>query len=83
MKIEILYSGCTTYQKLLNNTLEALRQSGKKGKVVIVRDIKRIVKYGVVGTPAFVLNGVVMFSGRFGSPEEIMSLLQSGLKPVV
>lgn len=82
MKIEILYSGCTTCHKLLNNTLEALRQSGKKGKVVVVRDLKKIVRYGVVGTPALVLNGVVIFSGRFATPEEIMSLLESCLKPV-
>lgn len=83
MKIEVIYSGCTTCQKLLNNTLEALRQSGKKGKVVVVRDIRKIVRYGLVGTPALVLNGVVILSGRFGTPEEIMSLLESSLKPVV
>lgn len=77
MKIEILYSGCSIYENLLGNTLEALRQSGKKGKVVVVRDLRKIVRYGVIGTPAFVLNGVVMFSGRFGSPDEIISLLES------
>jgi protein-disulfide isomerase len=83
MKIEILCTGGSIYKRLFSNTLEALRESGKKGKVVVVRDIRKIVKYGVIVTPALVLNGVVMFSGRLGSPEEIMALLQSSLKSVV
>ena len=83
MKIEILDTGGTMTKTLLNNALEALRESGKKGKVVIVKDIRKIMKYGVIATPALVINGVVMFSGRLGSPEEIMALLHRNLSTFV
>ena len=83
MKIEILNTGGTLYKTLFCNVLEALRESGKNGRVVIVRDINKIMKYGAIATPALVINGVVMFSGRLGSPEEIMALLQRNLSPFV
>ena len=83
MKIEIIGTGGTICMTLLGNTLEALRESGKKGSVVIVKDIRKIMKYGVMATPALVINGVVMFSGRLGSPEEIMALLQQNLSTFV
>lgn len=83
MKIEILDSGGAMCKTLLGNALEALRESGKKGRVVIVKDIRRIMKYGVMATPALVINGVVMFSGRLGSPEEIAALLQRNVSSFV
>jgi small redox-active disulfide protein 2 len=79
MKIEILDTGGAMCKTLLGNALEALRESGKNGRVVIIKDIRKIMKYGVIVTPALVINGVVMFSGRLGSPEEIMALLQRNL----
>jgi small redox-active disulfide protein 2 len=81
MKIEILDTGGALCKTLLSNTLEALRESGKKGRVVIIKDVRKILKYGVIATPALVMNGVVMFSGRLGSPEEILALLNMKLSP--
>lgn len=48
MKIEILDTGSALCKNLLSNALEAIRESGKSGRVVVVRDIKRIMKYGVM-----------------------------------
>lgn len=83
MKIEILDTGGAMCKTLLGNTLEALRESGRNGRVVIIKDIRRIIKYGVLVTPALVINGVVMFSGRMGSPEEIIALLHRNLSTFV
>lgn len=83
MKIEILDTGGAMCKTLLGNTLEALRESGRNGRVVIIKDIRRIIKYGVIVTPALVINGVVMFSGRMGSPEEIIALLHRNLSTFV
>jgi len=77
MNIEVLCSCGTISKNLFNNALEALRETGKKGRVVIVRDIQKISKYGVPATPALVIDGVVRVSGRMVSAEEIMTLLQS------
>ncbi len=83
MKIEILGTGGTVCKTLFCNALEALRESGQNGRVVIIRDIRKIMRYGVIATPALVINGVVMFSGRMGSPEEIIALLHRNLSTIV
>lgn len=81
MKIEVLGNDGMKCKRLLSYVLEALWQSGKKGKVVVVRDIRKILKYGVMATPALVVNGVVIFSGRLGSLEEIIDLLPPNCIP--
>lgn len=83
MKIEILSTGGTACMAFLANVLEALRENSDKGRVVVVRDVRRIMKYGVVSTPALVINGVVMLSGRLGSPQEIAALLHRNFSSFV
>lgn len=75
MKIEILGSGCAKCKKLYENTLEAVRLSGKEAEVVKVEDITAVASYGVMSTPAVVVEGVVKSSGKLLSPEEITALL--------
>jgi len=75
MKIEILGTGCAKCKKLYENTLEALKLSGKEAEVSKVEDIKDIVAYGVMSTPAIVVDGVVKVSGKLVSPEEIKAML--------
>lgn len=75
MKIEILGTGCAKCKKLYENTLEAVKQSGKEAQVSKVEDIKEIMRYGVMSTPAIVVDGVVKVSGKLVSPEEIKAML--------
>jgi small redox-active disulfide protein 2 len=75
MKIEILGSGCTKCKKLYENTLEAVKASGKEAEVVKVEDIKTIASYGVMSTPAIVVDGVVKSSGKLVSPADIAAML--------
>jgi hypothetical protein len=42
MKIEILGMGCSNCNKLYQNVLEAVKQSGKEAEVTKVEDIKAI-----------------------------------------
>lgn len=79
MNIEVLGTGGAVCKDLFCNALEALRVSGKKGRVVLVRDVRKIVRYGVIATPALAINGVVMFSGRPVSADEIITLVQLNL----
>lgn len=83
MKIEILGTGGTICKALFCNALEALRQSGKKGSVVIVKDFRKVLRYGVLTTPALAINGVVMYSGSQISPDDIIALLQINLSSFV
>jgi small redox-active disulfide protein 2 len=71
MKIEILGMGCSNCNKLYQNALEAVKQSGKEAEVVKVEDIQKIVDYGVMSTPALVIDGVVKVKGKVPKVEEI------------
>jgi small redox-active disulfide protein 2 len=75
MKIEILGSGCAKCRKLYENTIEAVKLSGTEADVTKVEDIKAIVAYGVMSTPAIVVDGVVKVSGKLLSPDEIRAML--------
>jgi len=80
MRIEVIETigkkVCTT---LFGNVLEALKACGMNGKVVVINDIRTILKYGVKSAPALIINGIVMFAGKSQSPEEIIKLLQQNL----
>ncbi len=75
MKIEILGVGCGRCKALYSNVMKALEESGKNGEVVKVEDIPKIMSYGVMGTPALVIDGQVKFAGKVASVAEIMALL--------
>lgn len=75
MKIEVLGSGCAKCTQLYDNVMKALALAGKDAEVVKVQDIPSIMKYGVMSTPALVIDGQVRFSGKLVSPEEIRGML--------
>jgi len=75
MKIEVLGTGCAKCKALYENTKRALEESGKSAEVAKVEDIPSIMKYGVMSTPALVIDGQVKFSGKVASVTEIMGML--------
>lgn len=75
MKIEVLGTGCAKCKTLYENVKKAVEMSGKEAEVVKVEEIAKIMKYGVMSTPALVIDGVVKFSGKIASPEEIRGML--------
>lgn len=75
MKIEVLGTGCAKCKTLYENVKKAVEESGTDAEVVKVEDIPSIMKYGVMSTPALVIDGQVKFSGKLASVIEIMALL--------
>ncbi len=75
MKIEILGTGCAKCKTLYENTKKAVEASGTEAEIVKVEDIPSIMKYGVMSTPALVIDGQVKFSGKVVSTEEIRRML--------
>ncbi len=71
MKIEVLGMGCASCNKLYQNVLEAVQLSGKEIEVAKVEDIKKIMSYGVLSTPALVIDGLVKTAGKLPKAEEI------------
>jgi len=76
MKIEILGSGCPKCKMVEANAKKALEESGKKAEIVKVTEIDKIVEYGVMSTPAIVIDGEVKSYGEVASVEEIKRMLK-------
>ena len=76
MKIEILGSGCPKCQKLEAMVKDVVAKHGIKGEVSHVYDVDKIVEYGVMMTPALVIDGKVKLAGRLPSENELLSLLK-------
>jgi small redox-active disulfide protein 2 len=76
MKIEILGTGCPKCKKLEENAIKAVEESKKKAEIVKVTDIAKIVEYGVMSTPALVIDGNVKSYGRIPEVKEIKGWLK-------
>jgi len=77
MKIEILGTGCSKCKTLEEATKQAVAKIGGFHEVKKVEDIVEIMNYGVMSTPALVVDGVVKSSGKVLSVEEIVTLLNA------
>jgi small redox-active disulfide protein 2 len=76
MKIEVLGTGCAKCNKLYEAAKEAVAKSGVAAEIAKVDDLAKIMKYGVLVTPALVVDGKVVVSGKVPSPEEMAKLLR-------
>ena len=75
MEIKILGPGCPKCKTLEKLTREVVEQNGIDATITKVEDIVEIMKYGVMTTPALVVNGKVEIKGRVPSSDEIKQLL--------
>ena len=55
---------------------EAVKELGIQAEVIKVQDVKAIVDYGVLATPALVVDGVVKVAGKLPKLEEIKVLIK-------
>ncbi|TAL17787.1 thioredoxin family protein [bacterium] len=76
MKIEVLGTGCAKCNKLYEAAKEAVQKSGVQAQITKVDDLAQIMKYGVMVTPALVVDGKVVVSGKVPSQEEIARFLK-------
>lgn len=76
MVIKILGKGCANCKKLEENAKQAILELGVDATVEKVQDIKEIVGYGVMRTPALVVDEQVKVVGKVASVEEIKDILQ-------
>ncbi|EPY2278134.1 thioredoxin family protein [Clostridium sporogenes] len=75
MIIKVLGSGCTNCKKLEENTKKAVESLGINATIEKVTDIKEIMSFGVMKTPALVVDGKVKIMGRVPSPDDIKKYL--------
>ena len=74
-KIQILGTGCPKCKKLTENAEAAATTLGIEYEIQKVTDINDIMKFGVMLTPALVVDGKVKVVGKVASPDEIKKML--------
>jgi small redox-active disulfide protein 2 len=75
LKIKILGSGCANCKKLESVARDAASTSGVEAEFEKVTDMKAIMAYGILSTPALVINEKVVVSGRIPTKAEVQQWL--------
>ncbi len=75
MKLEILGTGCPKCVKLEEMTKKAVTELGIDAEITKVKDVKQIMEYGVMMTPALVVDGVVKSVGKVLTADEIKKMI--------
>lgn len=73
--VKILGSGCAKCNELEANTKAALVQLGMDSEIDHVTDFTQIASYGVMSTPALVVDGRVAAYGKVLKTEEVVKIL--------
>ncbi len=75
MKVKILGTGCQKCKKLFAEAEKAIAASGVAAEIEKVEKIEDIMKYGVMMTPALVIDGEVRTVGKVPGVAEIAAML--------
>lgn len=74
--VKVLGGGCAKCNRLEAAAKEALRQLGMDTTIDHVTDFSQIAAYGVMTTPALVVDGKVVSYGKVLKTEEVVKILQ-------
>jgi small redox-active disulfide protein 2 len=74
-KLQILGTGCPKCKKLAEFTEKAAKELGIDYTLEKVTDINEIMNFGVMMTPALVVDGTVKVSGRIPKPDELKAMI--------
>lgn len=77
MIIKILGTGCPSCQKLEENAKKAVEELKlSDAKVEHIYDVNKIVEYGIMSTPAIMIDNEIKAAGRIPDVEEIKNWLK-------
>ncbi len=77
MEIKVLGPGCPKCQQTEKVVREAVAASGVDAQVEKITDIMKIMTYGVMGTPAVVVDGQVKSTGKIPKKEEVIKWIKT------
>jgi small redox-active disulfide protein 2 len=75
MKIEILGTGCPKCKKLFEAVQTAVNEMNIDAEIIKITQIKEIINYGVMTTPALAIDGKVVIAGKLPSVDQIKKLI--------
>lgn len=76
MDIKILGSGCSKCDDQVEYVKKALEELGIEANVEKVEGLKEIMSYGVMSTPAIVIDGKVVTKGRTAKVKDVVKILK-------
>lgn len=77
MEIKVLGTGCSKCKTLMETTEQVVSELGIDATVSKVEDFIKIMEFGVMTTPALVVDGEVVVKGRAPKKDEIKDILAS------
>ena len=76
MEIKVLGSGCASCKKLEKNVLEALEVLNQTSEVEKITEMSDIMSYGVMQTPALVINNRVVLQGQVPNVKQLVKIIE-------
>lgn len=76
MEIKVLGPGCCNCDRLAEATKKAVEKAGIDASIEKVTDMAQIMAYGVMSTPALIVDGEIRLAGRVPSVDDLAALLQ-------
>jgi len=76
MKIQVLGTGCAKCKTLEQRVKEVVLEESIQAQIIKVEDIVEIMKFGVLSTPALMVNDKVVLSGSLPSKKELIELIK-------
>jgi small redox-active disulfide protein 2 len=77
-EVKVLGPGCPKCQELMKQTELAVQELGLECSVEKVTDIQQITSYGVMMTPALVVDGEVKVTGKIPALDDIKGMIADG-----
>jgi len=75
MEIKVLGTGCAKCKSLEKLTREVVAENRIEADIIKEEDIYKIMQFGVMSTPALVINQKVVLSGRLPSATELKEII--------
>jgi small redox-active disulfide protein 2 len=76
MEIKVLGTGCPNCKKTKAVVADAIREMNVDAQVVEVQDIPSIMAYGVMSTPAIVIDEKVVSAGKVPAKSQVMEMIR-------
>ena len=74
--IKVLGTGCSRCKSLEKATVNAVKELNIEANIERVEDIQKIMAYGIMRTPALVINGKIALNGRVPGIPELKEIIQ-------
>ncbi len=75
MNIKVLGGGCCKCENLLGAVKEAVAKIGIEAEIEYITDMAKIMEYGIMSTPALMIDNKVVSMGRVLKAKEVEKLL--------